>query len=206
MTAASGGSACHWLPVVVVVTWIVASAVRSDNPAGATLLRVEIPGERVLEDRELQASLAGDVLMVDQAVWGALCNNTVEWKANISLSPPLVVATRSDLSRAAELLATGRFDDNEVARIERHIALEAPAREELVEWVSTWGSATAREYVIARFEEPTRSTLERFVVYATNRSTSDQYLVFADLEQLDHDRVRGVATSLVPGVGAPLWS
>ena len=175
--------------MVLVAALTIVLIVRNDNPTNATLIRMRVAGDRVLDDMRLHERLSGDLDVADDAVWGALCNNAAEWQANISLDPTLVVSTRVDLIRAAELLASGLYEADDIERIERRVAEADPTPQELQSWVNEWGDAAARRYAVERFEPPSAEAIGRFVAYATSRSTSEQYWVVVDRDRIDPNRL-----------------
>ena len=180
------------VPVVAVAALVATLStvlvVRDENPTNATLIRIRVAGDRVLDNPSTRERLSGDLEVSDDAVWDALCNNAAEWQANISLNPTLVVSTRVDLIRAAELLASGLYEADSIERIERRVAEADPTPQEVRSWVEEWGDRAAQRYAVERFEPPSAEAVGRFVAYATSRSTREQYWVVVDRDRIDTDQ------------------
>jgi hypothetical protein len=193
------------LPVVLVVavgvTFFVARRIAIDRAHEDELVVVSREGPRVHDDEPLRSSLTGGVEVSGRLVLAGFCQNGVDWLRDFALNLDIVVATRADLVRAAELAASGAYDRSLIERIEGEAVDGNLPATELREWAVGWGGTDADAYLDARSRPPSNASLNRFVVYATSATTTRQAIVFVDTHQLRTDEIEGFSSRSSFGVG-----
>lgn len=189
------------LVVAVGVTIFVGLRIASERAREVELVVVTRQGPRVHDDQPLRSVLAGDVEVSDQMVLAAFCQNGVNWLRDFALNLDIVVASRPDLIRAVELAASGTYDRSLIERIEDRAINSSLTAAELREWAVSWGGGEAAAYLDARSEPPSSASLNRFVVYATSKTTNRQAITFVDTNQLRSDEIKGFSSRSNLGVG-----
>lgn len=153
------------------------------------------PGEFVVEDSSLSTMLRGERRLTERDVAVAACHSLLGHAGDWSVGPHLVVSSRTDLVRAAEIVVSGEVSRENVERIESllfeqgdEFDVEQVARQARVE------VAVAEKYVRLRAEPPSDDALDRFAVYVQSETLTVQRLVVVDavrLESVDFEGLPG---------------
>lgn len=183
--------------LVLGVVVIVAGGCGELDPAveeSVVLLAVR-PGEFVVEDSSLSTMLRGERRLTEPDVAGATCHSLLGHAGDWSVGPQLVVSSRTDLVRAAEIVVSGEVSRENVERIESlwfeqgdEFDAEQVARQARVQ------VAVAEKYVRLRAEPPSDDALDRFAVYVQSETLTVQRLVVVDavrLESVDFEGLPG---------------
>jgi hypothetical protein len=153
------------------------------------------PGEFVVGDSSLSAMLRGERRLTERDVAGAACHSLLGHAGDWSVGPQLVVSSRADLVRAAEIVVSGEVSRENVERIESlwfelgdEFDVEELAQQARVQ------VAVAEKYVRLRAEPPSDDALDRFAVYVQNETLTVQRVVVVDavrLESVDFEGLPG---------------
>lgn len=173
---------------------------RPEVEDAAVLVVERDDAQPVLDDEDLAAWLDGDLDLSERAATVAGCHALLGDAGDWSMDGDLVVSERSDLVRVGEMLANGDTDEDTAARIEAYLfqhpsvpPLDDSEVHVVAQTVLLSFDAVA-DYLRLREREPDAKSPERFVVYASNVTTTLQQLVWVDTA-----RFPGADFSRVPG-------
>jgi hypothetical protein len=125
----------------------------------------------------------------------AACRNGPDWMSDDTLNTTVVVATRADLIRAAELGDSGRYDWDFVGKVEQLLwnGFTATDLPELLSDEARDRNEVAR-YLADREQQPGQEAQAHFVAYVAARNLfGDGILRVIDITQIDREAVAAFA-------------
>lgn len=139
----------------------------------------------VMDDQGLDSWLSGRQTVPVDMTLAAACHALLAHVGDRNLNADIVVSTRTDLIRAAELVSGSVVDDELAAAVEEQMfelqegldddpTVVSPARRV--------DGGDVDEYLALRAALPSAASSRRFVVYAVNWTSSVQRLVVVDLD------------------------
>lgn len=175
------------LTVVCCLVMVMAAGCGGLDPVveEAVVFSAERPGEFVFTDPSLEVLLRGERSLTEYDVAVAACHSLLGHAGDWSVGPELVVSSRTDLVRAAELVASGEANRRDVERIESLWFEEGDEfdAKQIAQRTGVQISAV-EQYMGLRSEAPSVDALARFAVYAQNETRTVQRLVVVDAARL----------------------
>jgi hypothetical protein len=168
----------------VVLMCVVVSGCGGLDPAVKESLvwTAERPGGAAFNDEELSAGMVGERVLDEGIVATAACHSLLGHAGDWGVRPHLVVSSRLDLVRVAELAAGGEFDRSVVEAIEAVMFVGAVQVNDVAGLAeeSGIGRDVVTEYLRERSLPPGEAALARFAVYVGNTKLRVQRLVVVD--------------------------
>jgi hypothetical protein len=159
-----------------------ANRVESKAAKDVALLRVEISGSR----SEMEPLITGNLEVSDRQATLASCYNVFDWKDDISLNLDVVVATRDDLVRVAEMLSSGEASPELANVVEKSIlSTGSPDYPKSDDQSVSIEPEEWNAYIEDRSKPATEDSLDRFVVYAVLTTRTSWYVTFIDTSTLE---------------------
>ncbi|MDJ0770482.1 MAG: hypothetical protein QNJ12_16940 [Ilumatobacter sp.] len=146
--------------------------------------------------------LAGSLIVPELLQDVAVCRNGPDWMSDITLNNRVIVSTRPDRVRAAELGDSGRFEWELVGQVERNLwrGVHPPSLPAFLE-AEGLDRDTVEEYLVAREVSPSVEAQSRFVAYAA----ATDLLGHGQLRIIDSTRLdSGTIRSFADDVGSPM--
>ena len=168
--------------VVVVVVGLVGCGLDPAVDRAAIVVRDPRDGRDVLRDEALREWLGGDLVLGEEPVAVAACHSLLGHAGDWAVGSALVVATRPDLVRVAEMVAGGVVEVEDAVLIESLLFAVPGSSFDAAVLAGRTGVPVSRvrHYLEERALDPSAAALERFAVYAQNERLSTQRLVFVD--------------------------
>lgn len=120
------------------------------------------------------------------------CVNGWYWATDVTLNLEVVVSTSGRYLRVAEIAASGDYPNDLIVAVEEEL-LGTETRPSLPFLASEtrrrFGDDALAAYLSATADDPSPSAKQRFVVYATNTTTTRQLIFFVDTDRLDRSAI-----------------
>lgn len=164
--------------------------------ADGAVITFEVDFDDAAAASDIGGLLAGDLDVPVPLRQVAMCRAGTDWLSDIVLNTQVVVGTRRELVRAAELVSDRQFDGKLVHDIERRLWAGVAADRIATDLAGEWDATAIERYLAARAQGPSAAAAERFVAYAAATDAFGGGLLrIVDSERLDHAAVRGFAGS-----------
>lgn len=157
----------------------------------SAVLVIPRSAEDITDDVELPGVLAGDVRRQNRLIRAAACRNILDWKHDVTIDDVLVVSTRPELVRVAELVASGQVDRSLAEAVEARIWANdgsVPAGGLRVEG---FGNQLVDDYLVLRAMPASTQALDRFVVYVASASLWEQLVIYMDVDEFQPTSLEG---------------
>lgn len=180
-----------------VVLVAVASGCGGLDPAveQSVVFMAERPGEFVFEDAALSDWLVGEREVSKSIVAVAVCHSLVGHAGDWSVGPRLVVSSRVDLVRVAEMVESGEFSRALAERFESYLFVHA---DEVIDAATLSRGATISAPVVERYLQlrspaPSPKALAKYGVYVQNATTTVQRLVVVNRARMSDVDFEGLS-------------
>ncbi len=178
--------------VVVAVKALQHNGGRSDEQHW--LISMEIAFDDVSSTSAVGRRLSGSLDVPQILAEAAACSNGPDWLGDVTLDTSVVVSTRPDLVRAAELYESGKYDSSLVQDVERQLWNGVNEPDIAHALADQHDIDDVAAYLVDRTQMPGDDAQSRFVAYAAAKNLlGDGYLRVVDLHRLDVAAIRAFA-------------